>query len=146
MVILGGPVPVPPLVKRLDSDNEKIQFWAILALGRLQSNAPAAAPRLREIARSHEAFGLRQAAIMAMTRIPPTDPETKETLKVTLRDPNPLVRRETLQAFIDVPRLTDGDLQIIAGSATDEDEAVASWSEIALPNIRLQRESGSRGV
>ena len=150
-MILGGlepsdPVPIPPLVQRLDASTEKAQFWAIIALGRLEINALSAAPRLREIARAHEAFGLRQAAILALKRIAPADPATKETLKLGLGDPNPFVRRETLRAFIDVPNLTPADLQLIAAAATDSNEAVAAWSEIALRNIRLQVESGSRRV
>ena len=124
-IIFGGleptdPVPIFPLVRRLDSENHEIQFWAIIALGRLESSALAGAPRLREIARSHEAFGLRQAAIMALKHIAPGDPQTKDTLKITLRDPNPFVRRETLQAFIDIPNLTDADLQLIAGRSDRE--------------------------
>ena len=142
-IILGGiepadGIPVAPLVERLDSDKEYVQFWALIALGRLEDNAVIAAPRIREMARSHKAFGLRQAAIMAIKRIAPADPATKETLTFTLRDPNPFVRRETLQAFIDVPALTQSDLQLIAAAANDEDETVARWSEVALRNVRLK--------
>jgi hypothetical protein len=101
---------------------------------------------LREIARAHEAFRLRQAAISALKRIAPADPTPHETPRLALGDPTPFVRRETLQAFIAIPNLTPGDLQLIAAAATDSDEAVAAWSEVALRNIRLQVESGSRHV
>lgn len=144
-LILGGleptdDVPVEPLVGRLRDGREDVVFWALVGVARLGARARAALPDICRIAVAHEAFGVRQAAIGALVDIGPGEPDTIATLRLALRDGSPYVRREALEAIIEVPQLTEADLGAIAEMARDEDETVADWSEIALRNIRLRRQ------
>jgi hypothetical protein len=60
-----------------------------------------------------------------------------------LNDPVSFVRREALQALISVPNLSADELARIKDMERDPDGDVASWSEIALRNIRLRDRADS---
>lgn len=144
-LILGGLEPEDPvdpadLSEGLESSANDVVFWTVVGLGRLGAKAHAYLPRLAEIVEKHERFGLRQAAILAITRIAPGDPHTKYALMGALRDPSPFVRREAVQAFIKVRPLSSSDLEAISKLQQDSDEAVARWAGITLADI--QRNTG----
>jgi len=140
-LILGGLEPEDPvdpvsLGEGLKNSSKDIVFWTVIGLGRLGARAQAFVPRLSEIVESYEGFGLRQAAILAITRIAPTHPHTKYALLGALHDSSPFVRREALQALIKVRPLSPSDLEEIRKLENDGDETVARWAGIALANIR----------
>ena len=143
-LILGGllptdPVPVAPLLARLTHANEEIVFWSIVALGRLEVRASAAATEVERLVVAHPAFRVREAAIDALAKIAPTAPGTWRSIQVAFQDTSALVRRQALQASIAVPSLTSDDLAVIESLQIDGDEAVRRWSEIALRNIALRK-------
>jgi HEAT repeat protein len=131
-------VPVEPLIDGLRSNSERTVFWAAIALGRMGEQARRAVPMLREIVAEYYQFGTRQAALTALGRIAPDDREAKHSVLAAFADLSPFVRREALQAMIQFHNLDPGDLAKIKEMESDSDEAVASWSEIALRNIRLR--------
>jgi len=75
--------------------------------------------------------------------IAPDEPTVKTAVFGAFADSSPFVRRQALQSAIQVVGLSDADLEIIRGLGADPDEAVASWSEIALRNIRLRGHVGA---
>lgn len=144
-LVLGGLGPddeidVGVLVNALAIDGrDDLVFWASIALGRLGPKASAACTRLATLARSHSAFGLRQAAIQSLVKIAPGDPLTKGAVFDALGDPDASVRREALQSVIAVPGLGALDLDRIASMQFDPDVDVRRWVEIATRNITLRR-------
>jgi HEAT repeat protein len=149
-LILGGlkpsdPVRLSPLVQALESEDDNLIFWCVIALGRLRSRARRAVPRLLPLL-ERSAFGIRQAVVLTLSKIAPNDERVKGAILGALKDPSPLVRRQALQAAIVIPHLTKGELRSIRSMENDLDEAVARWSEVALRNIRLrQKRSGPSG-
>lgn len=153
-VLLGeltrsGLKPIGPNTKRselsiesvldgLRSSDHKRVFRAVLELHRLGGRAREAVPELLRIAGSDE-FGLRQAAVNMLAAIAPDDPRAKTAALEALNDGSPFVRREALQALIAIKELSAADLARIKKMENDSDRSVASWSEIALRNIRLRR-------
>jgi hypothetical protein len=142
-LILGGLNPrervnPTPLVNALASNDGDLVFWCVVGLGRLGRQAASALPELARIAAGHDRFGVRQAAVIALCKVGPGDDRAKAAVLQALDDPDPFVRREALQALIDFDRLSEQELARIKAMGRDADEAVASWSEIALRNIRLK--------
>lgn len=138
-------VPIAPLVEALASDNRDLVFWATIGLGCLGPHAATAVAPLSRVAHDHPEFGTRQAAVMALSRIAPSDPTAKVVVLNALDDSNPFVRREALQALIAFEDLSAEELGQIKTMEKDPDEMVARWSEIALRNIRLREmERGRR--
>jgi len=144
-LILGGlesndPVDIQALSVGLKSGHKDVAFWTVVGLGRLGHRAAECLPELIEIVTQHERFGLRQAAVMAITKINPEDARTKRALLRALSDESPFVRREAVHALIKVRPLSSLDLQRIRALKEDPDDAVARWAGIALVNI--QRATG----
>ena len=139
-LFLGGLQPddeiqLTPLLRGLESSNHDITFWSIVAVTGLAGRAGSAAGKLRELARGHAEFGIRQAAVAALSKVSPADDQTRMTILKALEDESRFVRREALQALISVPRLESADLLRIAAMAKDSDPNVAHWSEVCLRNI-----------
>ena len=128
-----------PFVAALSSANENVVFWATIALARLGPKAARATPTLVEISSQHPAFGVRQAAVSALSQIIPSDPLVKVALLAALQDPHAAVRREALQALTRVRALEDDDLHLIAKLSGDADKDVARWSEIVLRSLARDR-------
>ena len=138
------PPPLAPFRRDLRSSDPKTVFKAASGLSRLGDRARILAPELLRIARSSEDFGLRQLCIYMLSRISPEHRQFKPLVLEAFKDPNPFVRREALQAAIDVPGLTQTDLMTIKDMEKDADAAVSSWSEIALRNIRINKKRAAR--
>jgi HEAT repeat protein len=143
-LIIGGLEPtddvaLEPFVARLRGPDDDVVFWAVVGLARLGPRVLAALSEICHVAVTHSAFGVRQEAVSALSRIGPEDPRAVATLRIALRDASPFVRRQALQAMIRVPQLEPTDIVLIASMADDSDETVASWSEIALRNIKLRK-------
>jgi HEAT repeat protein len=142
-LILGGLRPsdrlrLAPLIAALKSTDDNVVFWSVIALGCLRSRARRAIPAVVDLVH-HRDFGMRQAAIHTLSVLGPNDPRVKREIIQALRDPNPYVRREALQSLINMKNLTEDDIAVIKSAGSDPDDAVASWSEIALRNIRLKQ-------
>jgi HEAT repeat protein len=97
------------------------------------------------VANSDE-FGLRQAAVNMLAAIAPDDPRARAAVLQALNDSSPFVRREALQALISIEALSAADLARIKDMENDADKDVASWSEIALRNIRLRGEAAEHVI
>lgn len=123
-------------VSSLASTNEDVVFWSAIALERLRDRGSAAIPCLLALLQRKELF-LRQTAVKTLAAVGPKDKEARTAVFLSFADSSPFVRREALQACIGLPNLSADDLAAIAAMATDSDEAVASWSEIVLRNVRL---------
>jgi len=141
---LGGIFPadgVAPdhFLASLSSSDDTIVFWSVVALAQLGPASLAAIPNLVEISARHDAFGIRQAAVDALSRIGPDHPAVKPAVLAALKDQSPFVRRDALQALIAIPGLQREDLLTIGEMAHDPDGAVSRWSEIALHSIRANR-------
>ena len=148
MLHLGGVtpddrVPLQPLIDAVSRGREPEVFWAVVALGRLKDPAAVAVPLLCKVAAEHPAFGVRQAALIAIAKIAPGDERVKAAVLAAFKDPSPFVRRQALQETIKLGGLTPDELAAIKACENDPDEAVADWSEIALRNIRLRGTGGS---
>jgi hypothetical protein len=116
------------------------------ALGKLYTRVPAIGPRQTELlievlklASEREQFApnVRQMAVMVLPLVGPTDPGSKVAVLAAFDDPSPFVRRQALEAMISFPSHAESDLIRIKAMENDIDKSVASWSEIALRNIRL---------
>jgi hypothetical protein len=136
-------VPIEPVLQGLRSADGKKVFRAVFALHRLGERARAAIPELLHVANSDE-FGLRQAAVNMLAAIAPDDPRARAAVLQALNDSSPFVRREVLQALISIEGLSAADLARIKDMENDADKDVASWSEIALRNIRLRGEAAEQ--
>jgi hypothetical protein len=136
----AGPreVPAESALEGLRSSDSRKVFRAVFEVPRLGEHACVAVPDLLRIANMPDETALRQAALSVLAKIAPHDTNVKQTVLQALNDSNPFVRREALQALISVKGLTAVDLDRIKEMENDSDEAVSSWSEIALRNIRLQ--------
>jgi hypothetical protein len=135
-------VPIEPVLEGLRSSDSKQVFRALIALDRFGTRARAAIPELLRVAQSNE-FGLRQAAVRMLAAVGPDDPRAKAAALQALNDGSPFVRREALHALIAIKGLSASDLARIKEMENDADETVASWSEIALRNIRLESEASA---
>ncbi len=80
-------------------------------------------------------------AISVLAAVGPDDARSKETVLRALNDNNSFVRRNALQALIRIHDLSAEDLERIKSMENDPDSSVASWSEIALRNIRINRKT-----
>lgn len=140
---LGGISPSDGFVpdhfqEALSSPNERIVFWSIVALGRLERGSLPAIPKLVEISAQHRAFGVRQAAVQAISKIAPESVQAKQAIFSAFEDASEFVRREALQAVIAIPKLNAADINVIRQMSDDPDRDVSRWSEIALRNIQLR--------
>ncbi len=135
-------IPIEPVLKGLRSSDGNKVFRAVFELKELGDRARAAIPDLLRIAKSKE-FVLRQAAVGALAEVAPDDPRAKAAVLQALNDRSPDVRREALEALIDIKGLSAADLARIKDMENDRDEDVADWSEIALRNIR-NRSKGAK--
>ena len=140
-LILGGLTPednvrLAPLIEALSSEIDDLVFWSATGLGCSGSRAINAVSELVRVASFHEQFGNRQAAVSALSEIAPDSAIAKAAVLRSLGDSSPIVRRQALQALIQFTELSADDLCRIEVMEHDPDEAVASWSEIALRNIR----------
>jgi HEAT repeat protein len=132
------PVPVAPFVAQLRDPDEDVLFWALVGLKRIGKRSAPALQEIGQLALRNPAFGVRQVAVGALSRVAPSDPRTIRTLRKAFADESPFVRRSALQGAIDARGLSAADLRHIARLGDDPDEAVASSSEIALRNIRIR--------
>jgi HEAT repeat protein len=128
---------VTALVEALMSENDNVTFWVVVALGRLRSRSRKSVPLLIELL-AHKKRAIRQATVSALSAVAPNDDRVKQALFACFKDKSPFVRRQALQAVIEVKNLTRNDLTLIGAMKNDVDESVARWSEIALRNIRLR--------
>jgi hypothetical protein len=124
----------------LAQPNENRVFWIVTHLRSLGPSARVAVPELIRLLDRKPAFGTRQALVVTLAALAPNEPAVKEAVFRAFADASPFVRREALQAAIQLTDLTAADLEVIRGMETDPDEGVADWSEIALRNIRLNRQ------
>ena len=131
------------LREALRSPNTRAVFWMVSDIGSLGPRGRVAVPELVRVLESHEAFGVRQAAVAALASVAPDDPQAKAAIFRAFADRSPHVRREALQAVISVHDLSEEDLGRIKEMEADADTDVARWSEIALRNIRLGRARAS---
>jgi HEAT repeat protein len=144
-LILGGLIPedawpIEPLVDALDSENDDLVFWSIIALGRLEHHAALAVEKISIIAKTHQAFGIRQVALSTLSKIAPKSIVARKAIFSAFTDDSPLVRREALQSSILVHEHTSEELSKIAAMSADRDKTVAAWSDVALRNIRIKLE------
>ena len=142
-LILGGLSPenevdTTPLVKALASENRDVVFWSTVGLGRLGARASGAICELSHLAINHHQFGVRQAAVRALSKIGPSDRQAKSAVLAALDDPNPFVRQSALQALIDFKELSKRELSRIEAMEVDPDRAVSNWAVSALRNIQLK--------
>jgi HEAT repeat protein len=131
----GDYVEVAPLIEALFANDDKLVFWALVALHRLGSRSESSISRVRALGLEGTTPAIRQAAALAMVMIAPADKVTSQTLRLMLKDTSPLVRREALQAMISLTNVGPEDLGAISAMAADPDPHVSSGSEIALRNI-----------
>jgi len=129
-------------VSSLASKNDDVVFWSEIALEHLGDRGGAAIPCLLALLQREPLF-LRQMAVKTLAAVGPKDAEARAAVFRSFVDSSPFVRREALQACIGLPNLSADDLAAIAAMAADSDEAVASWSEIALRNIRLNAQASA---
>jgi HEAT repeat protein len=135
-----------PLIEALSANDDKLVFWALVALKRLGSRSESSIQTIRALGLEGSTPAIRQAAAMAMVAIAPSDKITSQTLRLMLKDTSPLVRREALQAMISLTNIGPEELAAISAMAADPDPNVSSGSEIALRNIAHNaRESKDRG-
>lgn len=80
---------------------------------------------------------LGQAALNMIASTAPDDPRARIAALETLNHPSSFMRREALQALIDITRLPAADLARMKDMENDPDKDVARWSEIARRNVRL---------
>ena len=136
-------VDLVPLITALKSKNVDQVFWSLIALGCLCCRAKRAIPDVIPLV-THRRIGVREAAIDTLSRIGRNDLAAKRAILSSLGDRSPSVRREALQVLINMRNLVAADLVSIRALGADPDEAVASWSEIALRNIELSQRRRSR--
>jgi len=135
-------VPIDAFIQALDSANETLVFWSVTGLACLGSRSASAIPKLANLAQKHPAFGVRQCALYALSKIGPSAPEAKLAFLDGLADDNAFVRRQALHSCIAIPVLGEADLARISALASDPDQTVATWSEVTLRNIRLRSNQG----
>lgn len=127
-------------VSFLSSKDDDVVFWCVVALEHLGERGRSAIPQLLLLLEREQLF-LRQSAVTTLAAIGATDEAARAAVFRAFADSSPFVRREALQACISIPKLSADELNRIAAMAADPDEAVASWSEIALRNIRRNEQA-----
>ena len=142
-LMLGGLVPDDPVgpeafIPRLESPDQDTVFWAVTALACLERRSIVALPALIQVGASHAAFGVRQAALGALTRIAPFHPAAKHALLYALGDDSLWVRTSALAALIDVTELNETELAAIRALEQDPEPFVRDQVEITLRNSRLR--------
>ncbi len=125
-----------PFVESLFSENDKVVFWSEIALEHLGVRAQQSIPALLTVLERGSPL-LRQAAVKTLARVGPCDGPAREGIFKAFGDASSFVRREALQACIHLHGHSRRELDLISAMSADPDEAVSSWSEIALRNIRL---------
>lgn len=123
-------------LRGLDSDNEDIVFWSILALQHLGPNASESIEKLIELTKSENLL-FRISAVQALSQIGPEDSRSINGIFEAFQDSDANVRREALQACINLPDLNEDRLAEISGMATDPDDDVVRWTEIVQRNRRI---------
>jgi len=125
-------VDVSPLLDALGSADENTRFWSVVALGRLEKQSEVALGGLIALAGSDPAFGLRQAAVSAISQIAIDAQHVREALFAALADPSEFVRRESLQAIAKLSRLSEREVALVQGLEGDPSDTVVNWTRIAL--------------
>jgi hypothetical protein len=131
------------LREALAQPNDKRVFWIVTHLESLGPQARVALPELIRLLDRGPPVGTRESILSALVYIAPDEPTVKTVVFRAFTDSSPFVRRQALLSVIRVVNLTDTDLEIIREMETDPDKAVASWSEIALRNIRSRGPAGA---
>jgi HEAT repeat protein len=124
-------------VEALSATDDDVVFWSVIALEHLGERGSAAIPSLIDLLKREQLF-LRQSALKALAKVGPNDAGAKAGIFRSFEDASPFVRRDALQACIDLYHLSADELAAIAAMATDSDETVSRWSEITLRNIRVR--------
>ena len=138
------------LLTKLRSDHPDIAFFALADL-QLRAitrgeHPPEVLPELlRMVDDRGSQLKIRQIAVTALPTFAPTNEQAKKAILTALQDPHPFVRREALQALIGMKNLLSEDLDAIRAMASDPDNGVADWSEIALRNIAASNKPKGSG-
>jgi HEAT repeats len=133
-------VDVAVFVSSLSSKDDDVVFWCMIALEHLGDRGSSAVPKLLSLLEREELF-FRQSAVKTLAAVGAKDEVARAAVFRAFADSSPFVRREALQACIRIPQLSADELDRIAAMAADPDEAVSSWSEITLRNIRLNKQA-----
>lgn len=131
---LDASIDVLPFINALCSTDEQIVFWSVIGLARAKYQAAQAITALASLVQSHPAFGIRQAAVVALRKIALLDTVARQTTVQALQDRSAFVRREALQSVAAYPSLSPLEIQVVTRLADDPDDSVVSWSEIVLRN------------
>ena len=123
-------------INSLNSENEDIVFWSILALEHIGPRAASAIEKLIDLTKSEKLL-YRMSSVKALSHVGPSNPEAIEAIFESFGDCDANVRREALQSCINLHELSEEQLAAIAGMAADPDEDVARWSEITQRNRRI---------
>ncbi|WNZ57364.1 HEAT repeat domain-containing protein [Microbulbifer sp. MKSA007] len=130
-------VDVVALTSALETENEKILFWVIGALGALCSRSNQATERIIELC-NHPYLAVRQSAVMALSKISPSDPRINKILISKLEDENEFVRCNVLSSFIAMDFVGDEEIDAIKKMLTDKSKFVVEKAEVTLRNIKIR--------
>lgn len=123
-------------INSLNSENEDIVFWSILALEHIGPRAAGAIEKLIDLTKSEKLL-YRMSSVKALSYVGPSNPEAIEAIFESFGDDDANVRREALQSCINLHELSEEHLAAIAGMAADPDKDVVRWSEITQRNRRI---------
>lgn len=142
-LMMGGlepeyPVAAQPFIDALDSGNDEVIFWSVIALGRLRARARDALPKLVALCR-HKRINVRQSALCALVRVAPGDPAVKRAIFASFRDRSPLVRSEALREAIGLRNLDGTDFRRVRGMLRDRNADVRDDAEITIENIKNRK-------
>jgi HEAT repeat protein len=130
-----------------EADRTK-RFWAVIGITRLARDVRLrkdVVERLVQIAQQDPEFGLRQAAIAALTQCRHRAKRTLPVLVQALQsDPNPFVRADAAQAIGQLARLAAGAgaAPALVSALRDPEEGVRRRASIALKFVPIARLDG----
>ena len=126
---LGGLTPkdshlLDGLADALSSQDQDRVFWSLAGIACLAKSARGAAPRVAQLL-DHPIFGIRQAAVYAISRIGTFDRQLALRISKVLRDDeNPFVRSEAACALRSLPGGEAGVRTALVGALSDPEAAV----------------------
>jgi HEAT repeat protein len=112
---------VRELIRALGDPDPAIRREAALGLGRLNSAATRALPRLAETLRGDPERTVRAAAAEAIRKMHPASREVLGDLAQALRDPEPMVRMQSALALLSLKEEARPAISNLISGAEDED-------------------------
>lgn len=126
-------MPVEPLKEALNADDGSVVFWCLIALRRLEVDAPREV--VERLVLEHSQGAVRDAALAYLVQSSEADRRLRSVLTAALHDPCDFVRRTAMREILNVSGWTKDEMARVLDSGAGDQ----SWMWRGITD-RFQKE------